>query len=86
MLDGKPPPMTVFSQLTGRTFHVAFDAIKAINYMKRGGAMDGAFSHSPQTVRDAVAKAEKENSPAQLPPTEPTTPRQSGGLWNSRVQ
>lgn len=40
-----------------RTFHVAIDAIKAINIMKSGGAMDGAFSHSPQAVRDS-AKAE----------------------------
>jgi hypothetical protein len=75
--------------LTGRTFHVAFDAIKAINYMKSGGAMDGAFSHSPQTVRDAAEKAEKaekENAAAQTASMETTTPRQSGGLWNSKVQ
>jgi hypothetical protein len=57
--------------------------------MKSGGAMDGAFSHSPQTVRDAAAaaaKAEKESAAAQLAPAETTTPRQSGGLWNSRVK
>ena len=31
---------------------MAVDAIKAINIMKSGGGMDGAFSHSPNAVRD----------------------------------
>lgn len=68
---------------THRTFHVAIDAIKAINYMKNGGGMDGAFSHSPQTVRDA---AKSENLPAPPSVQDQTTPRQSSGLWNSKVQ
>jgi len=51
--------------------------------MKNGGAMDGAFSQSPQTARDAASKAENLAPP---PPAEDqTTPRQSGGLWNSRA-
>lgn len=61
-----------------RTFHVAIDAIKAINIMKGGSAMDGAFSHSPQAVRDQV-KAD-----ASPPPHQQEPPAQrSGGLWGA---
>jgi hypothetical protein len=61
-------------EVDGRKFQVAVDAIKAINIMKGGNAMDGAFSKSPQTVRDTL----KQNAspPQQEPPVQRT-----GGLW-----
>lgn len=69
--------------LTIRTFHAAIDAIKAINIMKNGGAMDGAFSHSPQAVRDAAAKAD--SAAAQQGGSGGSQPSQrSGGLWGSK--
>lgn len=69
------------SNLTCRTFHAAIDAIKAINFMKNGGAMDGAFSHSPQAVRD---KAVREAAAAQHAGSGESQPSQrSGGLWSS---
>ena len=45
--------------------------------MKHGGAMDGAFSHSPQAVRDAA----KADTPM---PDQETTPaaQRIGGLWS----
>ena len=57
-----------------RKFQVAVDAIKAINIMKGGGAMDGAFSKSPTAARDTL----KQNAspPQQEPPVQRT-----GGLW-----
>ena len=71
-----------------RTFHVAFDAIKAINIMKNGGAMDGAFSHSPQTVRDPPkpANVDQDTPMPDANEQEPTPPpsHTSGGLWSPR--
>jgi hypothetical protein len=72
-----------------RTFHVAIDAIKAINFMKNGGAMDGAFSHSPQTVRDppkpAVVDQDTAMQDVQQEPTPPPSHKSghSGGLWSA---
>ena len=70
-----------------RTFHVAIDAIKAINYMKNGGAMDGAFSRSPQTARDPpkrVVDQDTEMPDAEEPIPPPSeTSGQSGGLWSA---
>lgn len=34
-----------------KTFYAAVTAVKAMNNMKKGGAMDGALSHSPQAAR-----------------------------------
>jgi hypothetical protein len=45
--------------------------------MKHGGAMDGAFSHSPQAVRDHV-KAEAAHTESEHPPAET-----SAGLWSA---
>jgi len=66
-----------------RTFHAAIDAIKAINYMKNGGAMDGAFSHSPQSVRDAAkaAEAARASQEASGEEQKPAAQR-SAGLWS----
>ena len=74
--------------LKSRAFHVAIDAIKAINYMKNGGAMDGALSHSPKTVRDPP-KSEVDQDTAMPDAQEPTPPPSetsghSGGLWSAR--
>ncbi len=50
--------------------------------MKNGGAMDGAFSHSPQAVRE---KADRDAAAAaQQPGSDESQPSQrSGGLWGS---
>jgi calcium/calmodulin-dependent protein kinase I len=57
------------SGLICRTFHIAIDAIKAINIMKNGGAMDGGFSHSPHALRNPIKSdpepTETGKSPAQ---------------------
>ena len=77
------------SVLMGRTFHVAIDAIKAINIMKHGGAMDGAFSHSPQSVRDPPKRDVDQDTPmpdanAQEPTPPPShSSGHSGGLWSA---
>jgi len=43
--------------------------------------MDGAFSHSPQAVRES---AKAESAPAPQPGSEESQPSQrSGGLWGS---
>ena len=66
----------IFSYIytNARTFHVAIDAIKAINIMKNGGAMDGAFSHSPQAVRDS--------GKAEIAGAEQRAGQTSEGLWS----
>lgn len=65
--------------LTSRTFHVAVDAIKAINFMKNGSAMDGALSHSPPAVRDAAKSNASPPEQQQEPPV-----RRTGGLWGAQ--
>ena len=45
--------------------------------MKNGGAMDGALSHSPQVVRDAV-------KPDAQPQQEDHRTQRTEGLWGSR--
>jgi len=64
-----------------RTFHVAFDAIKAINIMKNGGAMDGAFSHSPQAVRDPPKPELEKMDTVEEEDTRP--PSHTAGLWQA---
>ena len=67
---------------------MAIDAIKAINYMKNGGAMDGAFTHSPQTVRDPPKPKDVDQDTPMPDAQEPTLPpshtsNHSGGLWSA---
>jgi hypothetical protein len=55
--------------------------------MKNGGAMDGAFSHSPQTVRDGVNKQEGAQPAKQLQAQQqqqPTAQKSANGLWNGQ--
>jgi hypothetical protein len=51
--------------------------------MKNGGAMDGAFSHSPQSVRDAAkaAEAARASQEASGEEQKPAAQR-SAGLWS----
>jgi hypothetical protein len=51
--------------------------------MKNGGAMDGAFSHSPQTVRDAAkaAEAAKAAQAASEDEQKAAAAQRSAGLW-----
>ena len=55
--------------------------------MKNGGAMDGAFSHSPQTVRDA-AKAAEAAKAAQVGSAEEqkAAEERPAGLWGGAAQ
>lgn len=41
-----------------KTFYAAVNAVKAMNSMKKGGAMDGALSHSPQAARSVPLNAD----------------------------
>lgn len=41
-----------------KTLYAAVTAVKAMNKMKKGGAMDGALSHSPQTAQSVPLNAD----------------------------
>lgn len=41
-----------------KTFHAAITAVRAMNSMKSGAAMDGALSHSPQPARSLPLNAD----------------------------
>ena len=74
-MQGGTYPLKVW--IDGRKFHVAIDAIKAINIMKNGSGMDGAFSKSPRPVRETV-------QPDGPPPQQEPPAQRTGGLWRPR--
>lgn len=45
-----------------RTLHAAIDTIRAINKLREGGVMDGAFSIAPEDQKEAIPTADQDTS------------------------
>lgn len=80
-----------------KTFFAAINAVKAMNSMKKGGAMDGALSYSPQAARSVPLNADfpldptlnmMQNLDLGSKPTSPSAPaaqingQNPSGLWS----